>query len=66
MKCDVLAVRELGLSPLTWSTGGDDLRAPESEERKKYVAAIKAADTGDIEPQFNNKYCRTVRSEFDR
>jgi len=50
VKCDVLAVRELGLSPLTWSTGGDDLRDPKSEERKKYVATVKAADTGDIEP----------------
>ena len=47
---DVLAVRELGLAPLTWAAGGDDLRDLESKERKEYVATIKAADTGDIEP----------------
>ncbi len=47
---DVLAIRELGLAPLTWAAGDDDLRDPESKERKIYVATIKAADTGDIEP----------------
>ena len=47
---DVLADRELGLSPLTWAAGGGDLRDPESKERKKYVAAIKAADNGDFTP----------------
>ena len=47
---DVLAVRDFGLSPLTWAAGGDDLRDPESEERKQYIVTIKAADTGDIEP----------------
>ncbi len=47
---DVLAVRDLALSPLTWASGGDDLRDPDSVGRKEYVATIKAADTGDIEP----------------
>jgi len=47
---DVLAARELGLSPLTWAAGGDHLRDPESEERKNYIATIKAADTGEIGP----------------
>jgi Fic family protein len=44
----VLAVRELGLSPITWAAGADDLRDPESNERKKYIATIKAADKGDF------------------
>lgn len=48
---DVLLTRELGLSPLTWAAGGDDLRDPESVERKKYITAIKAADTGDFTPR---------------
>ncbi len=47
---DVLAVRDLGLSPLTWAAGNDDLRDPDSAVRKKYIATIKAADTGDIDP----------------
>ena len=47
---DVLAVRDLGLSPLTWAAGNDDLRDPDSAVRKKYIATIKAADTGDIHP----------------
>ena len=47
---DVLAVRDLGLSPLNWAAGGDDLRDPDSAGRKEYVATIKAVDTGDIEP----------------
>ena len=47
---DVLAVRDLALSPLTWASGGDDLRDSDSVGRKEYVATIKAADTGDIEP----------------
>ena len=47
---DVLAVRDLGLSPLTWAAAADDLRGPISVDRKEYVATIKAADTGDIEP----------------
>jgi len=46
---DVLAVRDLGLSPLTWAAGNDDLRDPDSAVRKKYIATIKAADTGDID-----------------
>ena len=48
LMADVLAVRELNLSHLTWATGGDDLRDPESEERRKYIAAIKAADNGEF------------------
>ena len=32
------------------AAGGDDLRDPESDERKKYVAAIKAADEGEFTP----------------
>lgn len=47
---DVLAVRDLGLSSLTWAAGNDDLRDPDSVERKIYIATIKAADTGNIEP----------------
>ncbi len=47
---DVLAVRDLGLSPLNWAAGGEPLRDPDSAGRKEYVATIKAADTGDIEP----------------
>ena len=47
---DVLALRGLGLSPLTWASGSDDLRDPESNERKKYIATIKAADKGEFEP----------------
>ena len=47
---DVLAVRDLGLSSLTWAVGNDDLRDPDSVERKKYIATVKAADTGNIEP----------------
>ena len=47
---DVLAARELGLSPLTWAASSGDLRDSESEERKIYIAAIKAADRGDFSP----------------
>ena len=47
---DVLAARKLELSPLTWAAGGDDLRDIESDERKKYVASIKAADKGEFGP----------------
>ena len=57
---DVLAVRELGLASLTWAVGDDDLRGPESEERKKYVATIKAADTGGFNPLM--AYLRPVNS----
>ena len=46
---DVLAVRDLGLSSLTWAVGNDDFRDPDSAERKKYIAAIKAADAGNID-----------------
>lgn len=47
---DVLAARELKLTPLTWAADGDDLRDLESDERKKYVATIKAADKGEFVP----------------
>ena len=47
---NVLAARELRLSPINWAGGGGDLRDPESEERKMYVAAIKAADMGNFTP----------------
>ncbi len=60
---DVLANRELGLSPITWAAGGDDLRDPESEERKKYVAAVKAADKGEIEPLMG--YLRELNPELE-
>jgi len=59
---NVLAARELGLSPITWAEGGDDLRDPESEERKRYVAAIKAADTGDFTPLMT--YLKTLNVEL--
>lgn len=45
---DVLAVRELGLSPLAWAPAGNDLRDPESKERKHYISVIRAADEGDF------------------
>ena len=50
---DVLANRELGIPSITWAAGGDDLRNRESKERKKYVAAVKAGDKGEIEPLMN-------------
>ena len=59
---NVLAVRELGLSPITWAEGGDDLRDPESEGRKKYVATIKAADKGDFTPLMT--YLKALNAEL--
>jgi hypothetical protein len=59
---NVLAARELGLSLLTWAEGGDDLRDPESEERKNYFAAIKAADTGDFTPLMT--YLKALNAEL--
>lgn len=47
---DALAIRELEMEPLKWAKGGEDLRDLESDQRKRYVAAIKAADKGDMEP----------------
>ena len=46
---DALARRKLGLEAITWATGGDKLRDPESVGRQRYIAAIKAADNGNIE-----------------
>jgi hypothetical protein len=47
---DILAARVFELTPLTWAADGDDLRDIESDERKKYVATIKAADKGEFVP----------------
>jgi Fic-DOC domain mobile mystery protein B len=47
---DVLATRELGLESLVWAPGADELRDPNSSERKKYIDVIKAADVGDFGP----------------
>ena len=47
---DALAIRELGLDALTWAANADDLRNPESPERQRYIAAIKAGDKGDFDP----------------
>ena len=41
---DVLAFREFGLRPFVWAINDDDLRNPNSAERKEYVAAIKMVD----------------------
>lgn len=46
---DALANRELEIGFLTWASGNEDLRDLESDERKRYVAAIKAADKGNME-----------------
>ena len=46
---DTLARRKLEIETITWATGGDELRDPESKGRQQYIAAIKAADRGDIE-----------------
>ena len=59
---NVLATRELDLPQITWAAGGDDLRDPESEERKKYVAAIKAADKGDFTPLMT--YLKALNAEL--
>lgn len=59
---NVLAVRELGLSPIGWAAGSDDLRDPESEERKKYIAAIKVADKGGFEPLM--EYLQALNEDF--
>ena len=59
---NVLAARELRLSPITWAEGAGDLRDPESEERKTYVAAIKAADEGDFMPLMT--YLKALNAEL--
>ena len=63
---NVLAARELRLSPITWAEGAGDLRDPESEERKMYVAAIKAAikaaDMGDFTPIMT--YLKVLNAEL--
>jgi Fic-DOC domain mobile mystery protein B len=46
---DALARRRLELGTITWATGDDELRDSESKGRQQYIAAIKAADRGDIE-----------------
>lgn len=45
-----LLLRSLGRPEFTW--GGGDLRSKESEVRKRYLAALRAADKHDLEPLF--------------
>jgi len=59
---NVLAARELRLPPINWAEGAGDLRDPESEERKIYVAAIKAADMGDFTPIMT--YLKVLNAEL--
>ncbi|RLA29618.1 MAG: mobile mystery protein B [Gammaproteobacteria bacterium] len=59
---DVLAARVLGMTPLTWARGGHGLRDIESDERKKYIATIKAADKGEFGPLM--EYLKSLNPEL--
>lgn len=47
---DALANREIGLNAFVWADDSGDLRDPESSQRKKYIAAVQAADDGNFNP----------------
>jgi len=47
---DALATRQFGLDALVWAVTSDDLRDRDSPQRKKYIAAVHAGDSGDIGP----------------
>jgi hypothetical protein len=47
---DVVLTIAMGEKPIDWS-GGQSLQAM-SEQRKKYISALRAADKGDYEPLF--------------
>jgi len=47
---DALAVRHYGQVFLHWADPDDDLRNPDAPGRQRYVAAIKAADKGNMKP----------------
>lgn len=47
---DAIAVRRYKLGFLNWALAGDVLRNPDAPERQAYIAAIKAADGGDVRP----------------
>lgn len=47
---DALATRQFGLDALVWAATSDDLRDLDSPQRKKYIAAVQAGDSGDIDP----------------
>lgn len=48
---DALLTIALGEDPIDWA-GGHDLQSM-SEQRKKYIAALRSADAGDYEPLIN-------------
>jgi Fic-DOC domain mobile mystery protein B len=52
-----LLVRDLGLAPFTWGGTGDDM-VTATDTRRAYIAALRAADGGDIVPLL-----KFVRSE---
>ena len=59
---DVLAARVLEMTPLTWARDDHGLRDIESDERKKYIATIKAADKGEFGPLM--EYLRDLNSNL--
>lgn len=47
---DALALRRYKLDFLTWAKGADVPRDPDAPERKTYIAAVQAGDSGNFDP----------------
>jgi fido (protein-threonine AMPylation protein) len=45
-----LLLQKMGLEPFTWGSGGHASLVSQSEMRAEYLAALRAADQGDISP----------------
>ncbi|WP_394673176.1 mobile mystery protein B [Limnobacter sp.] len=45
-----LLLQKMGLEPFTWGSGGHASLVSQSEMRAEYLAALRAADHGDISP----------------
>lgn len=45
-----LLLQKMGLEPFTWGSGGHTSLVSQSEMRAEYLAALRAADQGDISP----------------